>query len=75
MSYDFNPSAKAAQAFRSVMNNDRIIPLSGPSHIHTYGDKFHMADNLPGGAKIYYNGIDNGIDNINLIAGKKFNLK
>lgn len=30
------------------------IPLSGPSHLHIYQQGRHMADNLPGGAKIYY---------------------
>ena len=51
----FNPGPGAAHAFRSVMNGyDRIVPLSGPSHLHLYSGGYHMADNLAKGAKMYY---------------------
>ena len=38
-----------------------ITPLAGPSHLHTYSGGWHIADNLPGGAKNYY-GISAGGD-------------
>jgi hypothetical protein len=50
----FDPSPDACGAFRDLFATDGIIPLAGPSHIHWYPDGFHMADNLMGGAKIYY---------------------
>lgn len=70
MSFSFNPSGASARAFRAVMCNDRVSPLSGPSHLHTYPGGYHMADNLAGGASIYYNFDSNGnMSGINLKPG------
>ena len=38
----------------TLKDGTTVIPLSDISHLHTYEDGYHMADNLPGGAKIYY---------------------
>lgn len=54
MSMSFDISPQAARAFREVMCNDYIRPL-GQSHLHVHGNSAHLADNLPGGAKVYYN--------------------
>lgn len=69
MSFDIGP--QAARAFREVMCNDYIRPLSGPSHLHIYPGGYHMADNLKGGAKVYYDISPNGIEAIRLNVGGK----
>lgn len=72
---NFNPSPAASRAFRNVMCNDRIVPLSGPSHLHVYDGGYHMADNLAGGAKVYYDISANGdVSGMRLRAGKSFDL-
>lgn len=55
MSMSFDISPQAARAFREVMCNDYIRPLGGQTHLHVHGDSAHLADNLMGGAKLYYN--------------------
>ena len=41
---------------------DRIVPLGGGvgTHLHIYDNGYHMADNLPGGAKTFYDLTPNG---------------
>lgn len=75
MTATFDPSPAASRAFRQVMCGERIVPLTGPSHLHLYEDGYHMADNLPGGAKIYYDIGPDGLTGIRLKAGKSFDLK
>ena len=69
MSYSFDPSPQASRAFRQVMNNDYIRPLDG-AHLHTYASGYHLASNLKGGAKVYYNfSPDCDVSSIRLRAG------